>query len=119
MNNKKLGNEFEKEVLARLEEAGCWAYRFPTTIQGQPFDILAMKDRTTYAFDCKVCSNGRFSLDRIEYNQQASMLKLTEKVFSVVAGFLLKMPDGSIYFLNIFQLIDLVIKGKNRLTKRK
>lgn len=70
MNNKKLGTEFEKEVVKRLSKAGYWTHFITPNAGGaQPFDIVAMKDGVSYAIDCKTSTNRRFSILRLEDNQ--------------------------------------------------
>jgi len=71
--NKKLGNDFEAEFCEILFENGFWAHNMAQNAAGQPADIVAAKNEIPYLIDCKVCSNGRFPLSRIEDNQHLSM----------------------------------------------
>lgn len=73
MNNKKLGNDFEAEFCEILFENGFWAHNMAQNQSGQPADVLAAKNGTSYLIDCKVCSNRGFTLSRIEENQALSM----------------------------------------------
>lgn len=73
MNNKKLGNNFEAEFCEILFENGFWCHNMAQNAAGQPADVIAVKDGTPYLIDCKVCSGGKFSLDRIEENQRLAM----------------------------------------------
>jgi Holliday junction resolvase len=76
--NKKLGNDFEAEFCEILFENGFWAHNMAQNAAGQPADVIAVRNEKSYIIDCKVCSNGRFPLSRIEDNQHLSM-KLWEE----------------------------------------
>lgn len=70
MNNKKLGSKFEKEICRRLASKGYWVHFIVPDIRGaQPFDIIAVKNDTAYAIDCKTCVADVFNISRLEENQ--------------------------------------------------
>lgn len=70
MNNKKLGSKFEKYICQRLAEKGYWVHFIVPDIRGaQPFDIIAVKNGTAYAIDCKTCVADVFNISRLEDNQ--------------------------------------------------
>ncbi len=73
MTNKKLGNTFETELCELLYAHGFWCHNMTQNSSGQPADVIAVKDHKAYLIDCKVCSKGRFALDRMEENQDLSM----------------------------------------------
>lgn len=73
MSNKAEGNKFEREFCEILSDAGFWAHRLKDDAYGQPADIIAVKNDTAYLIDCKVCSRGKFNLNRIESNQHTAM----------------------------------------------
>lgn len=73
MSNKKTGNEFEKKFCEILSERGFWVHNFAQNQDGQPADVIAIKNNTPYIIDCKVCEKGIFRLSRIEENQILSM----------------------------------------------
>nr|DAU56304.1 MAG TPA: hypothetical protein [Caudoviricetes sp.] len=73
MTNKKLGNTFETELCELLYAHGFWCHNMAQNSSGQPADVIAVKDHKAYLIDCKVCSKGRFALDRMEENQDLSM----------------------------------------------
>lgn len=74
MSNKKIGNDFEKELCEVLAEYGFWVYNFAQNQDGQPADIIAVKNKKAYLVDCKVCSTRKgFDLSRMEDNQDLSM----------------------------------------------
>ena len=72
MNNKKLGSAFEQMFCQRLNELGFWAHFVQPDPRGaQPFDVIAVKDTTAYAFECKTLDEAKvwFPYSRLEYNQ--------------------------------------------------
>ena len=70
MNNKQLGTEFEREMVGRLSEKGWWTHFISPDSRGaQPFDIIAVKNGTAIAGDCKTCKSKTFSINRLEDNQ--------------------------------------------------
>lgn len=70
MNNKALGNKFEREMVDLLAARGYWAHFIVPDAGGrQPFDIIACKDGVAYAIDCKTCVADKFSIGRLEQNQ--------------------------------------------------
>lgn len=70
------GNQFEYNFCDLLAQNGFWAKRLdPSSAGEQPFDIIAGKDGKIYAFECKVCNGSRFTLNRVEDNQQIAMKK--------------------------------------------
>ena len=66
MSNKKSGNQFEATLCEILAEEGFWCHNLAQNSAGQPADVIAVKNGEAYLIDCKVCSRGRFSFDRIE-----------------------------------------------------
>ena len=73
MSNKSMGNHFETELCEILSEHGFWAHNLAQNASGQPADIIAVKEGEAYLIDCKVCSTGKFSFNRIEDNQDLAM----------------------------------------------
>ena len=71
--NKKIGNTFEAEFCETLCQYGFWAHNMAQNAAGQPADVIAVKDKTAYLIDCKVCTNNEFPLSRIEENQHLAM----------------------------------------------
>lgn len=75
MTNKKLGNAFEREFADTLSEHGFWVHLLNQNQDGQPADIIAVKNKRAYLIDCKVCSTQKgFTLTRIEENQDLAMM---------------------------------------------
>ena len=70
MNNKRLGTAFEKEFCQLLASRGWWVHFLsPAANGGQPFDIIAAKDGSAMAIDCKTSVSHIFPLSRLEENQ--------------------------------------------------
>ena len=59
--NRKIGNSFETEFCELLFQHGFWCHNMAQNAAGQPADVIAVKGKTAYLIDCKVCSNNRFS----------------------------------------------------------
>lgn len=76
MDNKKLGNEFEKVVTRALDRMGAWAHFIQPNKGGQqPFDIVAVYKGNSIAIDCKTCVAKSFSIARLEENQKYAFQK--------------------------------------------
>lgn len=70
MNNKKLGTEFEEDMVEWFAKNGYWAHFLSPDKRGaQPFDIVAARNGETVVGDCKTCSRNTFSISRLEDNQ--------------------------------------------------
>ena len=70
MNNKKIGNDFEREMCEKLRKAGYWVHFItPDKTGAQPFDIIAVKDNVPFAIDCKTSVRKIFPISRLEVNQ--------------------------------------------------
>ena len=78
MSNKSAGTTFEKEFAELLAGKGFWVHRLQDNQNGQPFDIIAVKNGRAYAFDCKDCAGRSFPLSRIEENQRMAMERWEE-----------------------------------------
>lgn len=72
-SNKKIGNDFERKFCEILSKNGFWVHNFAQNQDGQPADVIAVKNNTPYIIDCKVCEKGIFRLSRIEENQILAM----------------------------------------------
>ena len=98
MNNKTLGNSFEQELCEKLSEYGFWATNLAMTKAGQPADIVAVRNKTAYLIDAKVCSSRGFALSRVEENQELAMNLWNERG-NGQGWFALKVPTGDIYMI--------------------
>lgn len=76
MNNKRLGTEFEREMVKLLSDRGFWVHFITPDNRGaQPFDIIAAKDGLTVVGDCKTSVRKNFSFFRLENNQMMAFEK--------------------------------------------
>ena len=75
MSNKQAGNEFEREFCEMLSKDGFWAHFMGGSKNGQPADIIAVRNERSYLIDAKDCKNDRFEFRRIEDNQHMAMRK--------------------------------------------
>lgn len=103
--NKKSGNDFEKELCEMLSEWGFWCHNMAQNAAGQPADVIAVKGKTAYLIDCKVCSNNRFSLSRVEENQHLAM-EWWKQCGNGEAWFALKVND-EIIMIPHFSMVTL------------
>ncbi len=70
MTNKKLGTEFERELVDILSQQGYWVHFItPSSSGSQPFDVIASKDNIPIVADCKTSSTKYFNISRLEDNQ--------------------------------------------------
>lgn len=73
MTNKASGNKFEEELAQKLFNEGFWVHRLTQNSDGQPADVIAVKDGSAYLIDAKVCEGDIFPLSRVEGNQRTAM----------------------------------------------
>lgn len=104
MTNKKLGNDFESELCELLSVQGYWVHNFTQNCDGQPADIIAVKNKKAYLIDAKVCStkNG-FALYRLEDNQILAM-QLWESCGNGSGWFALQLGTR-VYMLPLFTML--------------
>lgn len=69
VSNKKIGNEYEEKFTAFLQKNGYWCHIFAYNSNGQPCDIIAVRNNKAYFIDVKHCEENRFSFDKIQPNQ--------------------------------------------------
>lgn len=98
MTNKKLGNDFEIELCEILAGHGFWTHNMAMNKSGQPADIIAVRNKTAYLIDAKVCSSRGFTLSRMEENQELAM-SLWKECGNGQGWFALKVPTGEIYMI--------------------
>lgn len=106
--NQKIGNTFETEFCELLFQHGFWCHKMARNASGQPADIIAVKDKTAYLIDCKVCSHNRFPLSRVEGNQHFAM-EAWKACENGEGWFALKTTDG-IVMIPHSSMIDLSYK---------
>ena len=113
MINKKLGNKFEKELSEILYNAGYWVHLLNQNKNGQPADIIAVKNKKAYLIDAKVCSLEKFAFKRVEENQHLSMQMFID-CGNTTPYFALKARN-EIYMLSYKTIRDLIKQGKKQL----
>ena len=113
MINKKLGNKFEKELSEILYNAGYWVHLLNQNKNGQPADIIAVKNKKAYLIDAKVCSLEKFVFKRVEENQHLSM-QMFINCGNTTPYFALKVRN-EIYMLSYKTIRDLIKQGKKQL----
>ena len=113
MINKKLGNKFEKELSEILYNAGYWVHLLNQNKNGQPADIIAVKNKKAYLIDAKVCSLEKFVFKRVEENQHLSMQMFID-CGNTTPYFALKARN-EIYMLSYKTIRDLISQGKKQL----
>ena len=111
--NKKLGNDFEQELCQILADHGFWTHNFANRKNGQPADVIAVKDTTAYLIDAKVCTYEVFPFRRIEDNQQLAMDMWIE-CGNIEPYFALKCRN-EIYMVGYTTIKDLMRNGKKQL----
>lgn len=98
MSNKKIGNDYEQQLCKELADAGFWVHNFANRQNGQPADIIAVKNGASYLIDAKVCGDGKFRISRIEDNQHLAMKKWRK--CGNGSGYFAFLVDGKTYFLS-------------------
>lgn len=73
MSNKSTGTAFEREFAQIFADRGFWVHCLRDNANGQPFDLVAVRNNIAYAFDCKECRGNVFRLSRLEENQDNAM----------------------------------------------
>ncbi len=112
-SNKKLGSDFEQEVCRELAQEGYWVHNFANRKNGQPMDIIAVRENIARLIDAKVCTNGIFKTSRIEENQVLSMRRWFQ-TGNNLAMLWLKLPDEtvSVIVLNSEKELDELLEQK-------
>ena len=113
MINKKLGNDFEHELSEILYDAGYWVHLLNQNKNGQPADIIAVKNRMAFLIDAKVCSYEVFPFRRIEDNQQLAM-DMWIDCGNIEPYFALKCRN-EVYMVGYTTIKDLMRNGKKQL----
>lgn len=111
--NKKLGNDFEQELCEILYDAGYWVHLLNQNKNGQPADIIAVKNNRAFLIDAKVCTYEIFPFKRIEDNQQLAMDMWIE-CGNITPYFALKARN-EVYMVSHDIIKDLQKKGKKQL----
>ena len=113
--NRIIGGHFEGELCDLLAAHGWWAHNLAQNQVGQPADVIAVKNDIAVLIDCKVCANDRFTLSRIEGNQEGAMT-LWKARGNHFCYFAMKLTDDSIYMVHFNQLVQLDSLGAKSIT---
>lgn len=116
MSNKSMGTAFEREFAGILAERGFWAHCLRDNVNGQPFDLIAVRNSTAYAFDCKECQSNVFQLKRIEENQH-NAISLWAEMENRFSYFALRFRDR-IYLVPYKVLRTLKENGTKQLKEK-
>ena len=96
MNNKKIGEDFEKELLEILKVNGFWATKLKEKETGGPFDIVATKNNKFISIEAKnINKKTTFTKERIEPNQILAYKRLLEVNSSSYSFFAFKTEFGT------------------------
>lgn len=114
MSNKSTGTKFEREFAALLAKHWFWVHLFQDNKNGQPCDVIAAKDGTSYLFDCKDCQDGVFLLSRIEENQYNAM-QLFDATGNGKGMFAIRFPEEGIYLIEYSKMKKLQDAGFKRI----
>lgn len=106
MNNKACGSRFERIFARMLAMEGFWVHVFQDNRNGQPFDVIAVKNGKAFVFDCKACTGKTFRLSRMEANQISAM-KRWEECGNLEGAFAVRYATGNIYILPFQELMSL------------
>lgn len=124
MNNKKLGTEFEREVVTLLSQKGYWVHFITPDARGsQPFDLIASKNDVPLVGDCKTSAKKWFNISRLEDNQVTAFelwlkrkntrayvfIKYEERVYAVPYLYLKEVKR-----INLEESKEYIIREDNR-----
>ena len=115
-DNRTLGVRFETELCKLLAQHGWWAHNLSQNQTGQPADVIAVKNDMATLIDCKVCSNDRFPLSRIECNQEGAMT-LWKIRGNTQCYFAMKLSGGEIYMVHFDELYERYLNNKGTITR--
>jgi len=97
MNVKLEGSRAEARLRNQLANWGFWTHLLEDNKNGQPFDIIAIKNGKIFAMDSKTSVSNRFNCSRIEDNQYSSLALIAKE--GAYTGFAIHYQD-LIYFLD-------------------
>lgn len=117
MSNKSNGTAFEKEFAEMLSGSGFWVHLLRDNQNGQPFDMIAAKNGTTFVFDCKDCTSYQFDLTRVEENQKTAMALWVE-CKNREPLFILRFADMGIWVMTYTDAMDAIANGTKAVTRK-
>lgn len=116
LKQNKIGKQTEIDVAQYFKEHKYWAFVIPKTINGQPFDLIAISKKDIWLVDIKHLEKEKasFSFDRVEANQITSMnyAKNYAKIEGNLGFIILwDREPNKLFFLNYDIFIELKEKG--------
>lgn len=116
MNQNKVGKRTEDKITNNFKKDGYLCLNIPKSIYGQPFDMVAIKEKEIWLVDAKhlIASKNVFAFERIESNQITSMhyAHSFAKVEGNI-GFIIEWDKtNKFYFLNYELYLEEKRKGE-------
>lgn len=104
----KIGTKSEKNLVKVLRNFGFWVYNVPVKINGQPCDIIAIKEKTVFLIDSKhTAKRPSFPFERIEPNQISAMSYARDFAKIKNVGFAIYFErDGNWYWMSFNEFLD-------------
>lgn len=115
MNNKKIGNITENKVAEIFRENEYWVYITPLKTNGQPVDIIAINNSSSWLVDAKHVNTSKpsFTFDRIEPNQITSLMYANNFAKIQNLGFAIEFDrDGNVYWLSFQKFVEMSKNGQ-------
>ena len=109
------GLQFERAFCEWLKQRDFWVLNIPRSHTGaQPFDVLAMRDRSVIAADCNVISDGpaTFPFDRIEDNQRLAFDMIQRKASVMCCIAVWYEPAKAIYIVPYVDIVAHEASGR-------
>ncbi len=94
MEIKKIGNDTEQVALKILQEKGYWCHLLSYNKNGQPCDIIAVKNNVATFIDVKHCSEKRFAFKNIQPNQR-TCFEYNEECGNTKTGFMIYFEQSN------------------------
>lgn len=115
MSNKKIGEDFEKELLEILKLNNFWATKLKEKEIGGPFDIVATKNNLFFSLEAKNIKKGtKFQTSRIEPNQISAFKRLSEVGSSNYSFFVFK-AENEVFLIHSKDVINEIKLGNSSL----
>lgn len=111
-----LGNKTEEYIGKFFRNNGYWVYITPKKINGQPIDIIAVKENNTWLVDAKHLrkEDKSFPFSRIEANQIYAMEYARKFANIKNIGFCIcsEICPEKVFYLSYDKLVELEEKGR-------
>lgn len=114
-SNKKIGNNSEEIVAVALQKQNYWVLRIPPNSNGQPADIIAIRNGVPYLLEIKHVEGKSFKLSRIEPNQIHALNYF--ELFGGKSWVIFVLDDNSMYMLS-WKSVEMMILNNWRKIER-